>query len=248
MHGTPDLLGLRGLTAVVVGGAAGLGRAVSRRLAEAGCRVAVADIADEAGASVVEDIRKAGGAALYRHADARSRTDIRDVITAARSEFGPLAVAVNVVGNPGGTAGIKPFLDMTEHDMRARLELNFLTTFVACQEEALAMIEDGASGRIVNFGSSSGLVGAANVSGYGAAKAAVAHFTSRRRWNWPATASASTASCPVLKPTRTPACRRTNAWRSSAGGPPRHPCCAAWGRPTRQQGPRCSSPRTCPAT
>lgn len=172
-----DMLGLRGLTAVVVGGAAGLGAAVSRRLADAGCKVAVADIADEAGESLAEQIRDAGGAALYRHADARRRTDLREVIAAARSELGPLAVAVNVVGNPGGTAGIKPFLDMTDDDIRSRLELNFLTTFAACQEEALAMIEDGTPGRIVNFGSSSGIVGAPNICGYGAAKAAVAHFT-----------------------------------------------------------------------
>jgi NAD(P)-dependent dehydrogenase (short-subunit alcohol dehydrogenase family) len=172
-----DMLGLRGLTALVVGGAAGLGRAVSLRLAAAGCKVAVADIADDAGESVVKAITAGGGEALYRHADARRRAELREGMAAARGELGPLAVAVNVVGNPGGQAGIRPVLDMTEDDMSARLELNFLTAFLACQEEALAMIEDGVAGRIVNFGSSSGLVGAPNICGYGAAKAAVAHFT-----------------------------------------------------------------------
>lgn len=172
-----DLLGLRSSTAVVVGGAAGLGRAVSRRLAAAGCRVGIIDIADAAGEAVAEEIRSSGGDALYRHADARARDQLDAAVRAAREEFGPLSVAVNVVGNPGGTAGIKPFLDMTEDDIRARIDLNFLTTFLACQVEALAMIEDGTAGRIVNFGSTSGLVGAPNICGYGAAKAAVAHFT-----------------------------------------------------------------------
>ena len=172
-----DLLGLNGSTALVLGGAAGLGRAVSERLAEAGCRVVVADIADEAGEKLVRDITGAGGRALYQHANALERSDIDAAITRAREVFGPLAVAVNVVGNPGGVAGIKPFLDMTEDDMRARLDMNFLSVFRACQAEAMAMIEDDVPGRIVNFGSSSGLVGAPNICGYGAAKAAVAHFT-----------------------------------------------------------------------
>jgi NAD(P)-dependent dehydrogenase (short-subunit alcohol dehydrogenase family) len=174
---TSDLLGLHGRTAIVLGGALGLGRSVSRRLAEAGCKVAVADIADDAGESLVQEIRSAGAEALYLHTDARRRADVRSLIAVARNELGPLTVAVNVVGNPGGVEGIKPFLDMTEDDMRARLDLNFMTAFTACQEEALAMIEDGTPGRIVNFGSSSGLVGAPNICGYGAAKAAVAHFT-----------------------------------------------------------------------
>jgi len=176
-HQDIDPLGLRGTTALVLGGAAGLGRAVCLRLAEAGCDVAVADIADDAGTAVVEEIRALGSRALYRHADARVREDIRAAVSAARSDLGPLTVAVNVVGNPGGAAGVKPFLDMSEDEIRARLDLNFVTTFLACQEEALAMIEDGVPGRIVNFGSSSGLVGAPNICGYGAAKAAVVHFT-----------------------------------------------------------------------
>ncbi|MGA4544191.1 SDR family NAD(P)-dependent oxidoreductase [Uniformispora flossi] len=174
---TSDLLGLHGRTAIVLGGALGLGRSVSRRLAEAGCKVAVADIADDAGESLVQEMRGAGAEALYLHTDARRRADVRRLIDLARRELGPLTVAVNVVGNPGGAEGIKPFLDMTEDDMRARLDLNFMTAFTACQEESLAMIEDGTPGRIVNFGSSSGLVGAPNICGYGAAKAAVAHFT-----------------------------------------------------------------------
>lgn len=179
MDHTPprDLLGLEGATALVLGGAAGLGRAVSLRLAEAGCRVLVADVADEAGERTVKEITGAGGEALYQHANALEQAGIDAAVARARAAFGPLTVAVNVVGNPGGVAGIKPFLDMTEDDMRARLDLNFMSAFRACRAEALAMIEDGVAGRIVNFGSSSGLVGAPNISGYGAAKAAVVHFT-----------------------------------------------------------------------
>ncbi|GIH73611.1 SDR family NAD(P)-dependent oxidoreductase [Planobispora longispora] len=157
----------------MVGGAAGLGAAVTERLAEAGCRVTVADVAHDAGEKLVAELRERGGEAVYVPADARQKAEVDAAVRVAR----PLHVAVNVVGNPGGAAGVKPFLDMTEQDVRDRWELNFLTAFLCCQTEALAMIEDGVSGAIVNFGSSSGMVGAPNISGYGAAKAAVAHFT-----------------------------------------------------------------------
>jgi NAD(P)-dependent dehydrogenase (short-subunit alcohol dehydrogenase family) len=170
-------LGLAGKSALVVGGAAGLGAAVTERLAEAGCRIAVADVAHDAGEKLVAELRERGGEALYLQADARRKNEAEAAVRAARAAFGPLHVAVNVVGNPGGAAGVKPFLDMTEQDVRDRWELNFLTAFLCCQAEALAMIKDGVAGTIVNFGSSSGMVGAQNISGYGAAKAAVAHFT-----------------------------------------------------------------------
>ncbi|GAA1572886.1 dihydroanticapsin 7-dehydrogenase [Actinomadura kijaniata] len=172
-----DPFGLRDASALVVGGASGLGRAVTERLVKAGCRVTVADVADEPGERLAKELAERGGEVVYRHADARRRNEVDAAVAAARAEFGPLEVAVNVVGNPGGIAGVKPFLDMTEDDLRARWELNFLSTFLCCRSEALAMIRDGVAGRIVNFGSSSGMVGAPNISGYGAAKAGVIHFT-----------------------------------------------------------------------
>ena len=76
----------------------GLGRATALMLAREGSKVVVTDIAERAGDSVVEDIRGAGGEAVYAHLDASSEADWQAAMTATRDAFGRLDIVVNMAG------------------------------------------------------------------------------------------------------------------------------------------------------
>jgi NAD(P)-dependent dehydrogenase (short-subunit alcohol dehydrogenase family) len=137
--------------------------------------VAVADIDDRAAEATAEEIRSLGRRSIAIHADVLREEDVAQMVESARSELGSLKVAVNVVGSVGTAA--KPFLDFTLEEWNIPVARNLTSTFLCMKSEAVAMVRDGVDGRIVNFASSSGIVGAPNIAHYGAANAAVIHLT-----------------------------------------------------------------------
>ena len=166
------LLGLRDAVALVTGGAKSIGRGCAVALARAGCHVVIADLVD--GTDAVDEIQGLGRRARYEHGDMRSKADLQRIVDATIGEFGRLDVAVNTVGS---TKGPKPFLDIEIGEWDDVVTQNLSTTVLSTQVEALAMIRLGIKGRIVNVASLSGLAGAPNAAGYGAANAGVVHMT-----------------------------------------------------------------------
>jgi NAD(P)-dependent dehydrogenase (short-subunit alcohol dehydrogenase family) len=168
----PDLLGLEGTVALVTGGAQSIGRGCAIQLARAGCHVAIVDLVDAAEA--VAEIESLGRRGMSAQADLRDKAQVDAVVARVADSFGPLQVAVNTVG---GTTAPKPLLDLTAEEWRSVAELNEITALLCCQAEALSMIAHGTSGSIVNIASVSGVVGAPNTAGYGAANAGVISLT-----------------------------------------------------------------------
>jgi NAD(P)-dependent dehydrogenase (short-subunit alcohol dehydrogenase family) len=173
---TAELLGLTDTVALVTGGAGGIPKATAIALAKAGADVAVVDIADEFTAQTVAEIQALGRRAIGIHADVRTPEDVQAMVETARSQLGPITIAVNGVGSLGA-ATPKSFLDYTLDEWNGPIALNLTATMLSMQAEAVAMIADGVAGRIVNFGSTSGLTAAPSVSHYGAANAGVIHLT-----------------------------------------------------------------------
>lgn len=145
------------------------------RLAQAGCHVALVDINPSAAEGTAREIQTLGRNAIVIEADVRSEDGIKAMVRAAVDGLGSLDVACNVVGNL--SHGPKPFLDLTLDEWNETVHRNMGTTFLGTKYEAIAMIELGVPGRIINVASSSGVVGGPNVSDYGAANAGVIHFT-----------------------------------------------------------------------
>ncbi|KUN54917.1 hypothetical protein AQJ46_49675 [Streptomyces canus] len=136
--------GLDGEVAVVTGGASGLGRGIALELGARGARVVVSDIDDEGGEQTVAAITEAGGAAAYAHADVRSGEELRQVVRAAQSQFGPVTTAVVSImaGNGGGR--------IWEHDLddvRAMFDVFVFGTFSAVHTFGPALIDTARSGR-----------------------------------------------------------------------------------------------------
>lgn len=171
----PDGLGLAGRIAIVTGGGNGIARSTALRLAGAGCDVAVVDLDADAAERTVAEVEALGRRAIAVQADLTDSEAPCRMVAATVERLGAPSVAVNVCGGTGGV--FKPFLDITVDEWRRPIELNLTSTFLSCQAEAIAMVHGGRGGAIVNVGSTSGIAAAPNLSGYGAANAAVIHFT-----------------------------------------------------------------------
>src|SRR5262249_391380 len=89
---------LDGKIAFISGAALGIGAATARLRAQAGDRVAIGDIADEAGRDLVRPIEAAGGQALYVHLDVGREDDWAAAIAATTNRFGGLDILVNNAG------------------------------------------------------------------------------------------------------------------------------------------------------
>ncbi|AKC80641.1 short-chain dehydrogenase [Xanthomonas arboricola] len=168
-----DLVSLKGRTAVVTGGASGIGYAISKRLAEAGANVVVGDLDEAAATKAANELAVFGGQHLGARLDVGDHASVTALADMAVSKTGRLNIWVN-------NAGIYPsqtVLEITDAQWDQMFDINVRGTFLGAREAALRM-EDNA-GVIVNivstaaFNASNG----ANPAHYVASKHAVAGFT-----------------------------------------------------------------------
>jgi len=145
--------GLTGKVAVVTGAASGIGAEAARRLAAEGVRVAVADLTDDAGKAVAEEVD-----GLYVRADVTSADDVQAMYRTTIDHFGRLDVCVN-------NAGISPAEDdsilNTEPDVWRRVQEVNLTSVYLCCKYGIAHLLDGGGGSVVNTASFVAVMGAA---------------------------------------------------------------------------------------
>src|SRR5690554_6766035 len=87
-----------GKTALVTGGASGIGKAASKQLAEGGANVVIADIQDDVGRQVAQEITDAGGKATYVHLDVTSESDWDAAVAKTVETYGGLTTLVNNAG------------------------------------------------------------------------------------------------------------------------------------------------------
>jgi len=170
-----------GVSAIVTGGAGGLGEATARRLAAAGASVVIADLSDERGKALAADL---GDSALYVSTDVLDEDSIQGAIGAAR-DLGPLRVVVNAHGGSTGSAsrvvdreGNPAPLDA----FRRCLDLFLTGTFNMLRLGAAAMATNepdagGSRGVVVNTASIAAFEGQTGQTAYAAAKGGVVGLT-----------------------------------------------------------------------
>jgi 2-hydroxycyclohexanecarboxyl-CoA dehydrogenase len=141
---------MTGRTAVVTGGASGIGAAIGRRLAVDGATVALLDLNGDAAKATAESIGAAGGKAIGLAVDVTDRFAIDTALDEVRSRFGRPTILVNSAGITINT----PFLELSAETWNRVLAVNLTGTFHCCQAVLPDMIEEG-WGRIVNISSSS---------------------------------------------------------------------------------------------
>jgi NAD(P)-dependent dehydrogenase (short-subunit alcohol dehydrogenase family) len=162
---------VQGKTAIVTGGAHGIGRAVARMLADEGARVAVTDV-DDAGTTTVDLITEAGGDAIFLEHDVTSEADWERVVREVTDTFG----APDVLVNNAGIYHIEPVAETSVEDWTALMDVNVTGVFLGLKHCTPPMAEQG-RGSVINLSSVAGLVGVPNHTCYGASKGAVRIMT-----------------------------------------------------------------------
>ncbi len=169
---------LRGKTALVTGGASGIGLATVELLLACGAKVAVNHLPDDQRArSEVERLREAGGAVVAAPGDVSRPGEAEEMVRAAVDGLGRLDILVNNAGTPGTTTPIA-FADldaMTEKFWQTILATNLLGPF-RCSHAAAPALKR-AQGAIVNTASVAGLGRVGSSIAYGASKAALVNLT-----------------------------------------------------------------------
>jgi len=161
---------LAGRTALVTGGAAGIGAAIARAFHSDGAQVVVADINGEAARSTAATL---GDDALGLALDVTQEDQVQGAVAAALARFGRIDILVN-------NAGImrKAYVrDMPSALWDDVLNVNLKATFLCSKAVLPAMIDAGRGGRIINIASIAGKVGEPTASAYSAAKWGVLGFT-----------------------------------------------------------------------
>ncbi|MGR6429667.1 SDR family NAD(P)-dependent oxidoreductase [Rhizobium sp. PAMB 3174] len=136
---------LDGRTAVITGGANGIGRAAARMFAAAGARVAIFDIQAEAGRDAEMNIRDAGGTALFLKTDVTDTAAVRASLDAVVKEWG----VIDTLFSHAGTIIVKPMHESTDEDYDRLMNINVRSSFVVCREVVSHMLENGGGSIVI---------------------------------------------------------------------------------------------------
>lgn len=165
---------LQDKAALVTGGSSGIGRATALLFAKQGAKVAIASRREAEGLSVVEEIRKAGGEAIFVKTDVSKADECANAVAKSVSAFGKLDVAFN---NAGVEVFGKPVAQTDESTWDSVVDTNLKGTFLSMKYEIPEMLKAG-GGAIVNMSSTYGIVASAfGGCGYHASKAGIIGLT-----------------------------------------------------------------------
>jgi 3-oxoacyl-[acyl-carrier protein] reductase len=161
-------------TAVVTGGARGIGRAIVARLAADGIHVVIADQDEDAATATAEGITGAGGDAVTAlSVDVSDRASVEAMVEAATERLG----GIDILVCNAGVMDKAPFLEMEDDFWWRVLGINLGGAFMCGQAVARHMAARGKGGRIVNVASNSGIFGGRGRAAYGASKAGIINLT-----------------------------------------------------------------------
>ena len=173
------MFSLEGHTAIVTGGASGIGLATARMLAGIGANVVVADIDEEAGVRAAEGLKANGVGARFVRTDVSDAGDVGALVDAATDRFGSLEILMHFAG-----IGMERLaLETARQEWDRIIAVNLTGSFLVMQAAGAVMVEAG-YGRIVSMASAAGERGGTGRTAYGASKGGVAAMTRVMAMEW----------------------------------------------------------------
>ena len=154
---------LQDKAALITGAGSGIGRAIALEFAREGAKVMVAELNEESGRAVVEEIVAADGRARFQQLDVTKEVEVEATVKGAVEAFGRLDIMVNNAG-------------ISQLDWESTLAVNLSGVYYGCKHAAEAMAAQG-GGVIINLASILGLVGIGFADSYVASKHAVVGLT-----------------------------------------------------------------------
>jgi NAD(P)-dependent dehydrogenase (short-subunit alcohol dehydrogenase family) len=158
--------------AIITGGNSGIGKTTAELFAKEGARICITGRNEERCRKVVEEIKKAGGQAIFVMADVRSSEECQKTVKATLEAFG----RVDILFNNAGVYFANNAVDCTEEEWDLTIDINLKGTFLMSKFVLPSMIEQG-SGVIINNGSGWGIVGGKKAISYCASKGGVVLLT-----------------------------------------------------------------------
>jgi NAD(P)-dependent dehydrogenase (short-subunit alcohol dehydrogenase family) len=187
---------LKGMSAVVLGGTSGIGRALALGLAEAGANVVASSRSVEGVRETAEAIRACGSRTIECASDVSDRASLEALRDAVLAEFGSVEILVN---SAGMTKRIST-LEMQDDLWNRILDVNLTGTLRGCQVFGAEMVQRG-FGRIINVASLASFAAFQEVTAYCASKAGVAALTRSLAVEWARFGVSVNAIAPGVFPT-----------------------------------------------
>jgi NAD(P)-dependent dehydrogenase (short-subunit alcohol dehydrogenase family) len=164
---------LKGKVAIVTGAASGIGRAAVELFAAEGAVVLAADVQDDPGQALADELAARGDSCAFVHVDVSKESDVEAMVHLALSQFGRLDVLFNNAGIEGEQA---PIADATTDNWERVIAINLKGVFLGLRHGIRAMLQSG-GGSVVNNASVAGMVGFAGIPAYCASKGGVIQLT-----------------------------------------------------------------------
>lgn len=164
---------LKNKSAIVTGGASGVGRAIAERFAAEGARVFLADVNDAGLKETSAAIESSGGVAVPLEVDVSDPGAVNEMIERSVSGHERLDIIVN----SAAIARVQKVLDITLENWNELLSINLTGVFLCAQAAARRMREQGGSGRIINISSVNGQRAVTGRGAYTVAKGGVEMLT-----------------------------------------------------------------------
>ena len=163
---------LDGRSALITGGAVGIGRRIATRLAEEGCDIGIVDVDALAAEETAHAVAATGRRCVVLEADVGDYDQVQGAVARFRDEFGK----VDIVSNNAAIVTVGSVMDLAVEEWRRVFRINADGVLHVCKAVVPHMVERR-SGRIINTASWFGKIGKPNYSAYSASKFAVIGLT-----------------------------------------------------------------------
>ncbi|MEB6061239.1 SDR family oxidoreductase [Staphylococcus pseudoxylosus] len=157
--------------AIVTGGAGGIGSGIVRAYVKENAKVVIADIAEEKGQALSQELNNQGYDTLFIKTDLSNKASLQYCVDRTLQTYGQIDILVN----NAHASRMNSFLNITEDDLNLSFNTGFYATFYLCQMVIPHLKET--QGNIINFGSGAAVKGDENQGSYVAAKEAIRGIT-----------------------------------------------------------------------
>jgi len=164
---------LFGQVALITGAGRNIGKAMAQLFASEGAKIAVAEVHEGRGQAVVDEINKAGYEAMLVLGDVSRSGDVRRMVDQVVARFG----AIDILVSNAALTDHATILDSAEEEFDKVIAVSLKGPYLMSQSVARQMVQQGRGGKILNLGSTSGMIGRHDGIAYAAAKAGVINMT-----------------------------------------------------------------------
>jgi 3-oxoacyl-[acyl-carrier protein] reductase len=158
--------------AIITGGGRNIGREIALCLAKEGAKIVIADVLDQDGENVVNEINSLGSEGLFIHTDVTNADNVESMVKSTLDKFKRIDILVNNAGITKDNLLVR----MKDDEWNKVISINLTGTFFCSRSVVKAMISQR-SGKIINISSVVGLMGNAGQSNYSASKAGIIGMT-----------------------------------------------------------------------